>query len=143
MIAQKKGHIVSIASVAGLAGGSGLVDYCTSKFGAVGLVESLRHELDYLGHNYIKTTCVCPYLINTGMFKGVTLSKQFILPYLKENDVAERVIRGVRMEEQIIIMPYMAKCMVYLKYILTPSQISLSIWWLGLNKFMSTFEGRK
>jgi short-subunit dehydrogenase len=40
------GHIVTIASVAGTVGVNGLVDYCASKFGAVGFDESLRMELN-------------------------------------------------------------------------------------------------
>lgn len=36
------GHIVTIASMAGLTGAARLVDYCASKFAAVGFMESLR-----------------------------------------------------------------------------------------------------
>jgi all-trans-retinol dehydrogenase (NAD+) len=71
MIANKKGHIVSIASLAGLWGIPGLGDYCASKFGAVAIDEALRLELKKNGHyKYVKTTCICPYFIDTGMFKG-------------------------------------------------------------------------
>ena len=46
MIIQDSGHIVTIASLAGLSGLNRLVDYCASKFAAVGFDESLRTELD-------------------------------------------------------------------------------------------------
>jgi len=36
MLEKNHGHIVSIASSAGLVGVNGLADYCASKFGAVG-----------------------------------------------------------------------------------------------------------
>ena len=36
MIKRNSGHIVTLASAAGLVGVSGLADYCASKFGAVG-----------------------------------------------------------------------------------------------------------
>jgi all-trans-retinol dehydrogenase (NAD+) len=49
-----------------------LVDYCASKFAAVGLAESLAHELHAHGADYVKSTLVCPFYINTGMFDGVT-----------------------------------------------------------------------
>lgn len=50
-----------------------MVDYCSSKFAAVGTHEALKTELRALGHsNYIKNTIVCPYAINTGMFDGFT-----------------------------------------------------------------------
>ena len=44
MIKTERGQIVTIASVAGLAGGPKLADYCSSKFAAVGFDESLRIE---------------------------------------------------------------------------------------------------
>jgi len=42
MIRRNSGHIVTVASAAGHMGVSGLVDYCASKFAAVGFDESLR-----------------------------------------------------------------------------------------------------
>lgn len=45
MIMQDQGHIVTVASLAGLTGSDRLVDYCSSKFAAVGFDESLRTEL--------------------------------------------------------------------------------------------------
>ena len=69
MLEKDHGHIVSIASMAGIGGTSGLCDYCASKFGAVGFQESLHMELKAMQKN-IHTTVICPYLINTGMFDG-------------------------------------------------------------------------
>lgn len=71
MISRNQGHIITIASSAGLFGVSGLVDYCASKFGAVGVSEALMMELDTLKCTGVRTTCVCPFFINTGMFDGV------------------------------------------------------------------------
>ena len=45
MIMQDSGHIVTVASLAGMNGMSRLVDYCASKFAAVGFDEALRTEL--------------------------------------------------------------------------------------------------
>ena len=70
MIENNHGHIVSVASIAGLFGTPGLCDYCASKFAVVGFDESLRNELLHTGKTGVKTTLVCPYYINTGMFKG-------------------------------------------------------------------------
>ena len=71
MIESNHGHVVTIASIAGVFGTAGLCDYCSSKFAAVGFEESLRNELVRLGKDGVQTTLVCPYYINTGMFKGV------------------------------------------------------------------------
>ncbi|TSL34542.1 Epidermal retinol dehydrogenase 2 [Bagarius yarrelli] len=62
MIAANHGHVVSIASSAGLIGVSGLA--------AVGFAESMALELLAIGCNGVKTTIVCPFFINTGMFEG-------------------------------------------------------------------------
>lgn len=45
-------------------------DYCASKFGAIGFHESLSHEIKASEKDGINMTLVCPYLVNTGMFKG-------------------------------------------------------------------------
>lgn len=71
MLEKNHGHIVTVASVAGLFGNAGLCDYCASKFAAVGFDESLRNELVNLNKTGVHTTVVCPYYINTGMFQGV------------------------------------------------------------------------
>ncbi|KFP71475.1 Epidermal retinol dehydrogenase 2, partial [Acanthisitta chloris] len=67
MIATNHGHLVSIASSAGLFGVNRLADYCASKFAAVGFAESIDLEMRCLRKFGIKTTIVCPYVINTGM----------------------------------------------------------------------------
>lgn len=74
MIERNHGHIVSIASLAGHLGSPHLIDYTASKFGAVGLMDSLRQEL-YTEAPEVYTTTVCPYFINTGMFEGVEIPK--------------------------------------------------------------------
>lgn len=72
MLAKDHGHIVTIASLAGHVGISKLVDYCSSKFAAVGFDEALRLELELLG-SQVETTCVCPFFIQaTGMFEDVS-----------------------------------------------------------------------
>lgn len=48
MMKDNKGHIVSIASLAGHVGVPKLVDYCASKFAAVGFDEALRMELEVI-----------------------------------------------------------------------------------------------
>ena len=70
MLSRNHGHVVTIASMAGIVGVNGLIDYCASKFAAVGLNESLSSELDQLEKTGIHTTVVCPGYIKTGMFTG-------------------------------------------------------------------------
>lgn len=46
-------------------------DYYASKYAAVGFAESIDLEMRTLRKTGVKTTIVCPYVINTGMFDGV------------------------------------------------------------------------
>ncbi|WP_163324898.1 SDR family oxidoreductase [Draconibacterium mangrovi] len=64
MKAQKSGYIFNVASRAGKIGFAGSGAYSASKFGMVGLSESLYRELNPLG---IKVTALCPGWVNTEM----------------------------------------------------------------------------
>ena len=85
---------MTISSIAGLAAAAALSDYAASKFGTVGLDESLRYELRSQGmHSYIKTTCIMPYLINTGMMVGAKVT--WPLYFLEPDEVAKRVVDAI------------------------------------------------
>ena len=62
MIERGSGHIVNVASMAGLIGIPGLGPYTVTKFGMVGFSEALRIELRPSG---IGVTAVCPGLVDT------------------------------------------------------------------------------
>jgi NAD(P)-dependent dehydrogenase (short-subunit alcohol dehydrogenase family) len=64
MKAQRSGHIINIASRAGKVGFAGEGAYCATKFGLVGLSESLYRELATDG---IRVTTICPGWTNTDM----------------------------------------------------------------------------
>ncbi|KAJ8929819.1 hypothetical protein NQ314_017416 [Rhamnusium bicolor] len=103
MIEKDHGHIVTIASLAGIFGTYKLVDYCASKYAAVGFDDALRVELDVLGIKGVKTTAICPYFIQqTGLFDNV---ESKLIPRLKPNDVADRVIDALRREETLVTIP--------------------------------------
>ena len=70
MIARGSGHIVNIASMAGLIGVPGFVPYCTTKFGLVGYSEALRAEIAHYG---ITVTAVCPGIIATPIIHTSTI----------------------------------------------------------------------
>jgi 3-oxoacyl-[acyl-carrier protein] reductase len=61
---QQKGHIFNIASRAGKVGFAGNGGYVATKFGLVGLNESLYRELAQEG---ISVTAICPGWVNTEM----------------------------------------------------------------------------
>ncbi|XP_058450993.1 short-chain dehydrogenase/reductase family 16C member 6 [Malaya genurostris] len=115
MLERDHGHIVTIASLAGHVGISKLVDYCSSKFAAVGFDEALRIELEYMGAHGVFTTVICPYFIQaTGMFDDV--NSRWV-PTLDSNDVADKIIDAVRRNEKYIIIPGYLHLMLAIKWI--------------------------
>jgi 3-oxoacyl-[acyl-carrier protein] reductase len=67
---RRGGRIVTISSVAGLAGNRGQVNYSASKAGLVGATKSLAQELAKRG---ITVNCVAPGWIATEMLEGANL----------------------------------------------------------------------
>ncbi|MBU0994199.1 MAG: SDR family NAD(P)-dependent oxidoreductase, partial [Proteobacteria bacterium] len=50
--------------------GKRMADYCATKFAVVGFSDALRMEMKKFGSKGVKVTCVCPSIIDTGMFTG-------------------------------------------------------------------------
>ncbi|VDL78780.1 unnamed protein product, partial [Nippostrongylus brasiliensis] len=98
MIEANHGHVVTIASIAGKVGVSGL-------HGAIGFHESLTAELDALGKDGVKTTVVCPYYIDTGMFHGVETKSPTLLPVLQPDYVVDCILEAVLTEKELISIP--------------------------------------
>ncbi len=105
MLARKNGHIVTIASAGGIVAAPRQTDYAASKFAAVGFDEALRVELKRDGHAFIRTTVVCPYYIDTGMFEGVKTRFPWLLPILQPDDVADKVIAAVQKNRERVLLP--------------------------------------
>jgi len=141
MILNKKGHIVNVASLAGYSGSHKLVDYCSSKFAAVGIDDALKVELKVQGHdNYIKTTVVCPYYISTGMFAGV---QSKIIPILEPEFVAESAVRGIITNKPQVIVPWWCTFLVTLKTMVPHKGFLTLSKVFGMNCSMDDFQGRK
>ncbi|XP_015438803.1 PREDICTED: estradiol 17-beta-dehydrogenase 11-like [Dufourea novaeangliae] len=114
MMKNNHGHIVTVASVAGLLGTYKCTDYSATKFAAIGYHESLFSELRADGYNGIHTTLVCPAYINTDMFVGVTPR----IPMLEPEHVAEEVVSGILVNQAVIVLPKTTRFLLPLKYLL-------------------------
>ncbi len=66
MVERGRGHVVSVASAAGLLSPPGMAPYAATKHGIVAVSEVLYHELRRAGHE-VGVTVVCPGLIETRM----------------------------------------------------------------------------
>ncbi|KAM5314645.1 short-chain dehydrogenase/reductase family 16C member 6-like [Glossophaga mutica] len=141
MMKANHGHLVCISSVAGLIGINVLSDYCSSKFAAFGLAESLLFELKLVQKSNVKTTIVCPYFINTGMFDGATSKFPLLLPLLEQEYVAQRIVNAILEEQMYLIMPRFVYFGLFLKQII-PSKMTLALCeYLGVDTCMDSFTG--
>ncbi|MEC3978490.1 SDR family oxidoreductase [Amycolatopsis sp. H20-H5] len=87
------GHIVNIASMAGVAGFPGIATYCATKFGVVGLTHALRQELHPTG---IRVSAVLPGIVHTELSAGLQVSplvERF--GSCEPADIANSVLRAV------------------------------------------------
>lgn len=141
MVERGRGHVVTVASAAGLVGVSGLVDYSASKFAAVGFDDALRSELRRTAPG-VKTTIVCPYYIDTGMFEGVRTRFPLLLPILQEADVAARIVRAIEKDQRRLVMPLLVRFVPLLRMLPVAVFDSLASL-LGLDRGMDAFRGRQ
>ncbi|HSW12049.1 MAG TPA: SDR family NAD(P)-dependent oxidoreductase [Solimonas sp.] len=108
------GHIVNIASGAGLVGFTGLGAYVATKAAVVGFTESLRSELAASG---IGVTAVCPGFVQTPIASKVQLfgrmdsprTHAFIQNWFASNNlqaetVAKRTLQAVRGNQRIVVV---------------------------------------
>ena len=105
MLERDSGHLVTVASAAGLVGTAKLTDYCSSKFAAVGFDESLRLELKQLNSRVV-TTVVCPFYTDTGMFDGVKTRFSWLLPILQPAAVVRRIVTAIQRDRRTLVMPW-------------------------------------
>jgi NAD(P)-dependent dehydrogenase (short-subunit alcohol dehydrogenase family) len=82
---QRGGHLVNIASMAGLMNLPGMVSYNVAKAGVISLSETLRYELEPYS---ITTTVVCPSFVKTNIGGSMRGPDQVLL------DLADRWIQG-------------------------------------------------
>lgn len=140
MIRRNSGHLVTISSAAGLVGVRGLVDYCASKFAAYGFDESIRMELRRV-KSKVRTTVVCPFFIDTGMFAGVKTRFPLLLPILNKYYAAGSIVRAVLKNKERLIMPRFVATLFILR--LFPLRLFDAVSdFFGINHAMDEFKGR-
>lgn len=140
MIERKKGHIINIASAAGLVTAPKMAVYAASKHAVVGWSESLRLELEFIS-NDLHVTTVTPSYINTGMFEGV---RSPVVPILKPEAVARKIIAGVKKNKIFIRMPGIVYLVPFVKGILPQRWLDVVVGkWFGFHKSMDAFKGKQ
>jgi short-subunit dehydrogenase len=141
MIERDRGHIVTIASAAGLIGAPKMTDYAASKHAAIGFDDALRSELHHLGHRGIRTTVVCAYFISTGMFDGAGTATP-LFPILTPDYATRQIVRAIRRGRRRLLMPR-AVALVYLGRMLPVPIFDWIVRALGVTRSMDGFTGRR
>jgi NAD(P)-dependent dehydrogenase (short-subunit alcohol dehydrogenase family) len=86
MKARRSGYIINISSLSGKEGSAGASAYCASKFGMMGLTQSLLEEV--VG-DQIKATAICPGYVATPMVEEVSVPAAEMIP---AEDIARLVV---------------------------------------------------
>jgi all-trans-retinol dehydrogenase (NAD+) len=117
-----------------------MTDYSASKFAAVGFNEALRLELKRSAPG-VKTTIVCPFYIDTGMFEGVKTRFPLLLPILCERDVVERILKAVQHDRPQVVMPWMVSTLPAMR-LLPVAAFDRLAGFFGITVAMDEFTGR-
>jgi len=120
MIQRGSGHIINVASAAGIFTVPGGAAYSATKFAVVGMSEVLRSEVAGLG---IGVTCVCPALVKTSIADGtrttglveMDLTKIFKYWGQRPEKTAAKILKGVEKNKRLLLPTIDAKMFYYLK----------------------------
>jgi len=93
MVRQKRGVVVSIASLSGLTGNRGQANYSAAKAGLIGASRSIAAEVARLG---IRINVVAPGLIETDMTKDLPLANVKTMIPMARVGQPEEVARVVK-----------------------------------------------
>jgi len=106
---QSHGHVVNVASAAGLVHPAAMTSYCASKAAVVALSESMRHELQAWG---IGVSVVCPAFFRTNLAASLggddPMMEASAVALIGDaprgaEEIAEQVVRGVDADRFLIL----------------------------------------
>jgi 3-oxoacyl-[acyl-carrier protein] reductase len=100
MIEQKSGDIVNISSTAGQKGAPVTSAYSASKFGVLGLTESLM--LEVRKHN-IRVTALTPSTVVTDLAYSSNLISGDAENVMHPEDLAELIISGLKLHPRVVV----------------------------------------
>lgn len=139
MMDSGSGHIVNIASAAGLIPNPNMSVYASSKWAVIGWSESLRLELEEINKN-LRVLTVTPSYINTGMFDGV--KAPMLTPIMKPNDIVNRIIKAVEHNEIILRAPFIVNSVPILRGVLPTRVFDFVADKMGVYASMDEFKGK-
>lgn len=100
MVAKKSGDVINISSTAGLKGNAVTSAYSASKFGLIGMSESMMLELRK--HN-VRVTTLTPSTIATDMSRDLKLTDGNPEKVLQPEDFAQLVISLLKLDKRALL----------------------------------------
>jgi short-subunit dehydrogenase len=140
LIDRPEAHVVNISSASGFIGLPYGSTYASSKWAVIGFSESIRSELNMLGHKHVHVTIVCPSYIGTGMFEGAEAPKATHV--LEPDFVAEKVVRAVEHNSVYVMEPWLVKVTPLLRDLLPVKLYDRISHLFGADTSMAHWTGR-
>ena len=107
--AQRSGHVVNVASLAGLVHPAGMASYNAVKAAVVALTETTGHELAAYG---VRASVVCPSYFRTGLVErmrgadtalGSVIGQLVATAPLGPDEIAAEVLAGIDRGDELIL----------------------------------------
>jgi len=90
----------------------------------------------------VKTTCICPYYIDTGMFKGVQTKFPLLMPIMSEKYATRRIVNAILQEEAVCVLPWFGNLTILMRALLPTSVFDAVASFTGANNSMDHYIGR-
>ncbi|GAB5472288.1 MAG: 3-ketoacyl-ACP reductase [Maribacter sp.] len=101
LLLKKEGDIINISSTAGLNGNANISAYCASKFGVIGMSESLMKEVR---KDNIRVNTLTPSTIETDMTIDLGIAdKNSQATVLQPEDFAELILAGLKLPRRALL----------------------------------------
>lgn len=100
MIARQTGDIVNISSTAGLRGAAVTSAYSASKFGLIGLSESLMQEVRKY---HIRVSTLTPSTVSTDMARELNLTDGNPEKVMQPEDFAEFIVNNLKLNRRVFV----------------------------------------
>jgi len=140
LVTRPEAHIINIASASGFVGLPFGASYASSKWGVIGLSESLRLELRQLGRRHVGVTTVCPSYVDTGMFEGVR--PPLLTPLLTPERLAELIVAALRRNRPFVKAPWTVHLVTLARGLFPTWAFDRFTGAFGVNTSMQQWHGR-
>jgi NAD(P)-dependent dehydrogenase (short-subunit alcohol dehydrogenase family) len=118
---QRSGHVVNVASLAGLVHPAGMGSYNAVKAGVVAFTETVGHELAAYG---VRATVVCPSYFRTNLLAsmrgrddtvGAMIGRLVESSPVSADDIAAEVLAGIDRGDELVLPDEAARAAYHLK----------------------------